>query len=63
MPDHILNADSTEIFLLIGLNWLSESEDCKFEIHINDMVVDGQLIRLSADEDAAEVYHVPISGS
>lgn len=33
-PD-MFKEESTELFLLIGLNWLSESDDCKFVVEIN----------------------------
>ena len=36
VPNNVLDDDSTELFFLIGLNWLSESDDCKFEVLIND---------------------------
>ena len=35
VPEGILEAASSELFLLIGLNWLSETEDCKFEVQLN----------------------------
>lgn len=63
VPNNVLDDDSTELFFLIGLNWLSESDDCKFEVLINDQVNECHPIRLSADEDAPLVYHVPVATS
>ena len=60
LPEHITDK-AEQLFLLIAMNWLSESDDCKFETMINNEVVDSQPIRLSADDDAQVVYHVPIA--
>ena len=37
VPDDpsMLESESTDLFFLIGLNWLSETDECKFEVEIN----------------------------
>ena len=65
VPDDpaMLESESTELFLLMGLNWLSETEDCKFEVQINGQVGDCHAIQISADEDAPVMHHVPVPSS
>ena len=53
-----VNLLAEELFFLIGVDWLQKSDDCKFDVAINDKVVDALPLQLTDDPDAGEIYHV-----
>ncbi len=66
VPEQLIIADQTEFFIIIGMNWLDnspaensneEEDDCKFEVDVNDQVVDAQPLNAISGE-ATESYLV-----
>ena len=60
VPLELLQAEQTEIFFILGLNWLSHSSDNEFEIIVNNQAVTCNQIQLDNSDDTVESYHVNV---